>query len=134
MSYIPKYIVKRLLPADCIKKVATGIEITAINVLSPGQIMEIPDNPKDILDAFEVKVDGQLISDAIKKSLIITINDQTLPLSDLKKLEGQDLALGAIIKVFVPITSFNKGEEHLLDASLIKARSPMHIEVKRTIQ
>jgi hypothetical protein len=49
MSYIPKYILKRMLPADCVKSIEDGIEITFLNVLSPITIEQIPNN---VLDYF----------------------------------------------------------------------------------
>jgi hypothetical protein len=133
MSTIPKYVLKRMFPADCVKKTSQGLEISLLNILSPGQIVGIPKDPKEIWEAIEIKVDSQPLAEQIKRNITLTLNEITIPIGEMHKFEGQDFPMGAILKVFAPLTILNSGEEHEVEF-IVHTKNPIHIQMKRTIQ
>ncbi|MHA1338508.1 MAG: hypothetical protein ACTSRZ_01235 [Promethearchaeota archaeon] len=131
MSYIPKYILKRMLPKDCVKSVAGGgIEITMINVISPIAIEEVPDN---VLDYVEIKIDGKEISKDKLAKTTISFEDEIYTLENAKDALGKTIPVGGTLKINVPDLGLNAGEEHEFEVT-IKTDNPINIKVSRTIQ
>jgi hypothetical protein len=128
MSYIPKYILKRMIPKDAVKAVPGGVEITAVNVISPISIDEIPDN---LLDYLEVEVDGTALSMDKKKELKVILDDKEYNPANAKELMGHTIAVGSTIKIFAPIV-LEKGTTHKVNV-LIKTNNPINVEVEREI-
>jgi hypothetical protein len=129
MSYIPKYILKRMLPADCCKAVAGGVEITMVNVISPISIDEVPDN---VLDYVDVKVDGKALDTATKSKVAIEFEGQKYTLGNAKAVAGKTIPVGGTLKVFAPVSGLKKGETHKVEV-IIKLDNPIQIEVERTL-
>nr|MDO8115251.1 hypothetical protein [Candidatus Sigynarchaeota archaeon] len=119
MSYIPKYILKRMFSADCLKKVKGGIELTMVNVISPIAAKDLPENLSEFLS---VKVDGKPIPADIINRLAVTVNGKRYDAKNLKELNGQTLPVGASMVFFVPFDAVKPGEEHeiALDAKSTK--------------
>ena len=115
MSYIPKYILKRMFPADCIKKVEGGIEITMVNVISPITAKDLPD---DVSDFIVAKIDGNQIPADIIRGLVVTTNGNKYDASNLKELNGQTLPIGGSLTFFVPYEDVQSGEEHEIDLDI----------------
>ena len=130
MSYIPKYILKRMFPNDAFKAVEGGIEMTAVNVISPISIDEMPD---DVLNYVELLIDGQALSKDIMAKTKITVENKTYTIENAKEFVGQTIPVGGTIKVFCPVTNIKAGEEHEMKLT-IKLDNPFQIEVKRTVQ
>jgi hypothetical protein len=128
MSYIPKYILKRMIPKDAVKAVDGGIEISAINVISPIGIDEIPDN---ITDYLEVEVDGVKVSDAQKKAIKVILNEKAYTIDNAKNLVGMTIAVGESIKIFAPVV-LEKGSTHKVNV-IIKTNNPINVEVEREV-
>jgi hypothetical protein len=116
MSYMPKYILKRIFPSDCIKLKDNGVEFTFNNVLAPMQIEKIPEG-EAYLARYSIKVDGVNIPMEIMKKAKVTVNGKTYASTNIKALEGQVIPAGGKIVIFAPVTEFagkklKKGEEH----------------------
>ena len=130
MSYIPKYILKRMFPKDCIKTVEGGAEINMINVISPLSIDDgIPENAENHIGFI---LDGKVIGPELKKKITFTIGDKTFSVANAKEFEGVVIPVGGAIKIFLP-TDVKTGEEHEFDIT-IQTDTPFHIKVKRIIQ
>ncbi|HME53854.1 MAG TPA: hypothetical protein VKM55_16625 [Candidatus Lokiarchaeia archaeon] len=111
VSFIPKYIMKRMFPSDCVKKVEGGIELTMVNVISPITAKDLPENVSDFIS---VKVDGNEIPSEVIQSLVVTANENKYDTSNLKDLNGQTLPIGGSLTFFVPYEGVEAGEEHEL--------------------
>lgn len=116
MSYIPKYIHKRLIPEESFKLDGDFIKIEVINVIMPIPFGEIPE---DFINILEVRFDGETIIDATKpenyeKALIIW-NNKNYPLSKIREVGDGLLPLGdKFILAFPNIKNWKKGETHEL--------------------
>ncbi|MHA1871100.1 MAG: hypothetical protein ACTSXF_09130 [Promethearchaeota archaeon] len=130
MSYVPKYILKRMLPKDCVKKTDDGVVITFLNVISPITIEEIPDNP---LDYIEFKIDGKELGKDLIGKVEISYEDKKVTINNIKDFIGETLPVGGKLNIFLPFKDLNSGEEHEFDI-LIKTDNPFHVTVKRTVQ
>lgn len=130
MSYVPKYILKRMLPKNCVKKVDNGINIEFLNVISPITIEEIPDNA---LDYLEVNIDGNAVDAAVKEKIEIGFEEEKATIENLKDFIGRTIPVGGKLNIFIPVTDLNSGEEHEFDIT-IKSDNPFNIKVKRTVQ
>ena len=127
MSYIPKYILKRMLPKDCVKAIEGGIEISLLNVISPITIEEIPDNAVEYLD---VIIDGNAVGTDVKEKLEIDVEGETVTLANLKNFVGRTLPVGGKMIVKIPLSGLNSGEEHEFNIT-IKTDNPFNIKAKR---
>src|SRR6056297_730373 len=106
MSYVPKYILKRLVPKDGVKKVDDGIEINVVNVVSPIPASDLPGDP---LDQIGVLVNDEELSREEKEKITIEVEDDKHPLAEIK--EFGNIAVGTKIKFFFPTTDYDAGEE-----------------------
>ena len=128
MSYIPKYILKRMFPEDSFKKVENGIEVTMINVISPLSVDEVPD---DVVNYIEAIVDGTPITAEDKEKVTISTGDNTYAITNAKEFAGVVIPVGATIKVFIPC-DLEEGSEHEIGIT-IKTEHPFELSVKRTV-
>jgi len=129
MSYIPKYILKRMLPEDCVKATADGFTITMTNVISPLTVEEIPPNAIDYL---EFKLNDVEVSADVKKGIKITAGDKTVGINNLQDALGATIPVGGILAISVP-QKVEKGQKYKFTVT-IKANNPINIEVERTVQ
>ncbi len=132
MSYIPKYIIKRLVPPDALKKVEGGVEIHIINVISPLSVDEIPQDI-DPLEYLEVKLDGKELPREKLEQLVLTWGDQKFTFSTLNEMVGQTIAVGQKLSLFFPSDDIKKGEEHEIEVT-VKLDNPINVKVTRTVQ
>jgi hypothetical protein len=131
MSFIPKYILKRMIPEKCVKGIEKGgIEISMVNVLSPLTVDEVPDN---VLDYIEAKIDGKLVPKDIIAKIKIEFEGQVITLGNAKSVLGKTLPVGGTLKVTVPELGLKKGEEHEINV-IIKTNNPIDIKASRVIQ
>ena len=129
MSYIPKYIVKRMLPKNCISATETGLKIAMVNVISPISIDEIPD---DFLSYIDVKVNGESVGQDVLKGLKITSEDLTITVDNVQDALGKTIPVGGHLNVEVPY-KVESGKEYEFEIE-IKSDNPINIKVKRTVQ
>lgn len=131
MSFIPKYILKRMLPENCVRGVENGgIEISMVNVISPLTIDEVPDN---VLDYVEAKIDGKLVPKDIIAKIKLEFEGQVFTLSNAKTALGKTLPVGGSLKITVPDLGLKVGEEHEINV-IIKTNNPIDIKASRVIQ
>jgi hypothetical protein len=125
----PKYIVKRMIPNEAIRVTPNGMEISIINVFSPGKIDEIPEN--DIEKQFEIRIDGIALTEQEKSQIYIEIEGKKGLLSKLKQLEGLTFSIGSIIKITIPKIVV-KSTQH--DFSFqFNTNRPIEIQFQRTV-
>lgn len=136
MSYVPKYIIKRLIPMDGVKlDAATNtLSIKLVNVLSP---LPLADIPGDFLDLLDVKIDGKEIVNRshpeLYPELKLKWKDQVVPMKDIKSLAGGTLPVGDELMIMLPNKmGFKVGEKHTVLFTL-KLDSPIQVEFERTI-
>ena len=130
-QYIPKYIIKRMFPKDCAKKVEGGVEITMMNIISPIKVTE-EGLPEDIESYINAKIDGKPISDEVKKGIALTILDKKYDLNNFQELAGVTIPVGSPIKIFAPYTEVEVGEEHEVDIDITE--TDFKFTVSRVIQ
>ena len=108
MSYIPKYIIKRIIPADALKNVdmdgkgkADGFALKYVNVLAPMQIeknFDVEDLKKQLFDA-ELKVDGTSLD--VKKGAIFVLGKK-ITITNIADLGGLSLPVGGHMFIYFP--------------------------------
>jgi hypothetical protein len=129
MSFIPKYILKRMFPDGCAKVVSGGVEITMVNVLSPLGIDDgIPESAENHID---VSIDGKPLNAELKKQITLTVEGKTFSVSKAKEFQGVIIPVGGTIKVFLPV-EVEPGKEHDFDIT-IKTDNPFHIKVAKIV-
>jgi len=99
-NYIPKYIIKRLVPKDSIKKEGDTLKIKFVNVLSPITVSD--EFPDDLSGMVKVKVDGKEIPEDKIFNTELEIEGKTYKVIELKELKGETIPVGAEIMINVP--------------------------------
>ncbi|MFX0100215.1 MAG: hypothetical protein ACFFCS_11590 [Candidatus Hodarchaeota archaeon] len=134
MSYIPKYILRRMFPKDCIKKVEGGIEVVFINIIAP---MKIEDLPDDFFDHYDVIIDGKSVPKELKEKAKITLNDKEYTKDNVKELEGQTVPVGGQIKVYAPVDIAEIGidpdVEHDIELKITITENVVSYKIKRML-
>lgn len=134
MSYIPKYILKRMIPQDAVKIENDEIVVEMTNVISPISIDEVPEN---VLEYIELKVDGNVIVDGSKpemgKTLKITWEDKVFTIDNFKSAVGMTLPVGGKLKIAFKNPGLASGSTHKFEVT-IKTNNPINIEFERTVQ
>lgn len=126
MSYVPKYILKRLIPQDGVKAVPGGVEVNAVNVVSPIPIGQLPGNPADMID---VKINGKDLTKEEKNKVTITVDGVKYEFP--KFAEAGDIPVGAKMIFFFPTTELKAGQEVTVNLSVPIVS--VQIEFTRTI-
>ncbi|MBN2153176.1 MAG: hypothetical protein JW839_17110 [Candidatus Lokiarchaeota archaeon] len=108
MSYVPKYIIKRMVPADALKNVdmdgkgsVDGFALKYVNVLAPLQIekdFDVEDLKKQLFDA-EVRVDGSALD--VKRGAIFAVGKK-ITLDNIADLGGISLPVGGHLFIYFP--------------------------------
>jgi hypothetical protein len=130
MSYIPKYILKRMFPKDCVKAADNGVTVSMVNVISPLSIDDgIPDDAENHVD---VNIDGKALDAETKKKLSFTIDGTTYTIAKAIDFQGVVIPVGGKIEVFLPGSDLKAGEEHEFEI-IIKTDNPFQLKFKRTI-
>ncbi len=134
MSYIPKYILKRMIPKDAVSIDGDDIVVAMTNVISPISIDEIPE---DVLNYLEVKVDGDIVISGDQpeagKSLRIKWEDKTFTLDNIDEAIGETLPVGGKMTIMFKNPGLKSGDTHEFEVT-IKADNPINIKFKRAIQ
>ncbi len=130
--FIPQNVLQRIVPKENIRAVPGGIEIIAVNIITPIQVEDLP--WENIVDYYDIFVDGVPIPRNIKNSARITILDYEYRVDNIRNLEGKVIPVGGKIKVFAPLTKYKKGETHDISLNIKLTNNPIQIKFKRTIQ
>jgi hypothetical protein len=134
MSYIPKYILKRMIPADAVKAIDGGLQFNMVNVISPLSVEGIPES--GIEQYVEFWIDGNKISDEQKLNTTLTIGEesarQTYTLKEARKFDSVVVPVGGKMTIFFPGVNVKPGEEHEFEL-LVKTEHPFNLKVSRTV-
>ena len=132
--YVPKYVLKRLVPVDAVKLIDGILSVEIINVFTP-----IPFNliPGDIAEILEITWNGKLMFDASHKELYdkvtITWNNMKFSLNRIKEVAEGTLAVGDKMIISMPnVFDVKKGETHKIGLK-IKIDPPITIDIERTL-
>ncbi|MBN2153942.1 MAG: hypothetical protein JW839_20970 [Candidatus Lokiarchaeota archaeon] len=113
MSYVPKYILKRMIPEDALKKVGDGVELKMINLITT---IPISQAPGDIVDLLEVKVNGKELSRDEKLKIGIKWGDKQYTLDNIR--DAGDVPVNAELVFSLPSAGVNVGEEAKVEISV----------------
>ena len=131
MSFVPQYLIKRLLPMDCLHAVDNGVEIHAVNVMMPINIEEIPPN---MLDYFDVELDGEKQTREFIEQMNLTVEGKVFNFENAPtELLGMTIPMGAEMVMFLPVP-WQAGEEHEICFDVKPDEGAIQIRVKRVIQ
>ena len=129
MSYVPKYIIKRMIRKNALKKVEGGLEFTFTNIISPIEISIVPDN---FLDYIKPTMDRKPISKDIINNSEVTVGDETFYIKDAQKYIGRIIPVGAELLIKVPGLEVEQGKE--CEFEFVVEETSLNFKVKRTIQ
>ena len=134
MSYIPKYIIKRLIPENGVVAEGDVIKVNAVNVISPIAIDEVPD---DFMNFIELKVDDKVVLDGTHRDgadkLSLGYGGKSYNTKNLKEAQGQTIPVGGQILIVFPNTpKLEKGSMHKFTVT-IKTNNPINIEFERKV-
>jgi hypothetical protein len=134
MSYIPKYILKRMIPKDAVKLIGDNLEITMVNVISPISIDEVPD---DLLNYLELKVDNEVVmgagNEGVGSGLQIKAEGKVFTLKNVKEAVGLTLPVGGTLTVVMPnVKKLEKGSTHSFEVT-IKTNNPVNVQFEREV-
>lgn len=121
-----------MIPENAMKAVEGGVEVTIINVISPINIDDIPENI-DPLEYLEVKIDGEIQPRDQLQRLVVTLGGRKYTWSNVLDARGETVPVGGELKIFFPTDKVKAGEEHEVDVT-IKTDNPINIKVTRTVQ
>ena len=134
MSYVPKYVLKRLIPEKAVKLVGGDIQVEMVNVLTPIPFSMIPG---EFVDLVEIKVDDKVVVDSSKPEVAekakIIWNGKDYALKNIKEVADGTLPVGDKMTIVIPnIFGFKVGETHTMELT-VKIDSPINIKFERTI-
>ena len=106
ISYVPKYIIKRIIPKDAVVNLdmngdgkADAVGVKYVNVISP---LEIPANisKQELLSQFvSVNIDSEIYTDFTK--LRLWFDNEVFSFGDIDKLLGKTLPVGGFVIIIV---------------------------------
>ncbi|MHA1697316.1 MAG: hypothetical protein ACTSWN_00585 [Promethearchaeota archaeon] len=127
MSYVPKYVLKRMIKQDALKKVEGGVEFTMINLVATIPVDQIPGSPLDIL---EIKINGEQLSREEMEKIVVEFNEQKVKLPNI--MDVGVIPVNSVIKFFLPVEKYNAGDEIKVEIDVPIVN--VHVEFTRTIQ
>jgi hypothetical protein len=113
MSYVPKYILKRMIPEDALKKVGNNVELKMINLITT---IPISQAPGDVVDLLEVKVNGTALSRDDKQKIGIKWGDKQFTLANIR--DAGDIPVNAELVFSVPYAGVKVGDEAKVEISV----------------
>ncbi len=113
MSYVPKYILKRMIPEDALKKVGNNVELKMINLITT---IPISQAPGDIVDLLEVKVNGTDLTRDEKLKMGIKWGDKNFTLANIR--DAGDIPVNAELVFSVPYANAVVGQEAKIEISV----------------
>lgn len=138
--YIPKYILKRMVPRDAVKAVEGGVEITFVNVISPLVLEELPDDVQEkIHEYLEVTIDGDpLPVEQLNEATVEVVSGdddeaKKFAVANIQEADGFTLPVGGRLLIYLPVPDVAAGETHEIGIT-IQTINPFHLKVSREIQ
>lgn len=125
MSYIPKYILKRMIPKDAVKNTDYGWSASITNVISPLSVDEVPDN---IVDLFSISVDGEELD---VNNMALAHEDKEVTMENPSDALGVTVPVGGIIEIRYKGDKLSPGK-HSFKLE-IQAGGDMAIEFEREV-
>jgi hypothetical protein len=108
MSYVPKYVLKRMVPKDAVKLVGGNIEISMINLIMDIPVSEIPNYVGNLLEKMEYTFDN------LVEAGVIPTNSK--------------------MKFVVPnVKGLKVGETHVFGINLKIPELPINTEIEREV-
>jgi hypothetical protein len=126
MSYVPKYVLKRMIQQDGLKKVEGGVQLTMVNVLMPIPLDQVPG---EILEFLVIKIDGRELTKDEMSKMKIDLDGKLYTFNTLK--EVLTIPVGAQVKFFLPTTEAKVGQEVKIE--ILVAAANVNIEFTRTV-
>jgi hypothetical protein len=150
MSYIPKYILKRMIPEDAFfntSKVKGGkpthMGFYIVNVISPLSIpAEIPSDPKelaklagvdDISKLINLSLDGKELAFDINK-LVLKYEDKLVTIKTLKDAAGVTIPVGGKLFIMYEMAGGLAAGEHEIIVKVGLGGNVQEISAKRTLK
>ena len=127
MSYVPKYVLKRMVPQDAAKAVEGGIQLTILNLITTIPADQIPGDPLDII---EIKLNGEQLTKEEMEKITVTLDDKTIKFGNLQ--DAGSVPVNTKMIFFLPTDKLKAGDavKAEIDIQMVN----VHIEVERTIQ
>ncbi|MHA1372107.1 MAG: hypothetical protein ACTSWN_17320 [Promethearchaeota archaeon] len=139
MSYIPKYILKRIIPKDALKNVdingdgnIDGVMLTYVNVLAPMKIEEDFDED-DLKKQFE---DADILIDGKKQdinSMALYMRGRRITTQNIADLRGIEVPVGGKIFIYCPMPGGLDAGSHVLKIKTVYRDQVNEIELKREL-
>lgn len=135
MSYIPKYIIKRLITENGVQLEGDMLKFTLVNVISPITIDEIPE---DFLNFIEIKIDDKVVLNGTDQKangdkMHLKFVDKEFTVQTFKQALGLIIPVGGTGVVKFPnVLNLEKGSTHKF-AVTIKLNNPVNIEFERKV-
>jgi hypothetical protein len=150
MSYIPKYILKRMIPEDSFFNATKGkaakpthMGLYIVNVISPLSIpAEIPSDPKelaklagvdDISKLINLSIDGKDLAFDINK-LVLKYEDKLVTIKNLKDAAGVTLPVGGKLSIMYEMPGGLAAGEHEIIIKAGIGGNVQEISAKRTLK
>ncbi len=126
MSYVPKYVLKRMVAQDGLKKVEGGVQLLLVNVIMPIPLDQVPG---EVLDFLTLKVNGKELSKDEMSKVQINWEDKEYTFMNIK--DALTIPVGAQVKFFLPTTEVTVGQNVKIEI-LIPAVN-VNIEFERVV-
>ncbi|MHA1682108.1 MAG: hypothetical protein ACTSUE_14310 [Promethearchaeota archaeon] len=126
MSYIPKYILKRMIAKDAVKNTDDGWKVDIKNVISPLSVDEIPEN---VIDMFTITVDDVEVD---KTKVSLGFEDKKISIENPQEALGVTVPVGGIIVLECKGEKLSPGS-HKFKLE-IAAGGDMSIEFEREVE
>ncbi len=126
MSYVPKYVLKRMVAQDGLKKVEGGVQLTLVNVIMPLPLDQVPG---EVLDFLTLKVNGRELTKDEMAKVQIDWEGKNFTFMNIK--DALTIPVGAQIKFFLPTTEVDVGQNVKIEI-LVPAVN-VNIEFERVV-
>ncbi|MFX0100442.1 MAG: hypothetical protein ACFFCS_12790 [Candidatus Hodarchaeota archaeon] len=136
MSYVPKYVLKRMVANDAVKLVGDNIEITIINLIMDIPTSEIPNYVGNLLEKMDMTVDGEVVCgidfpDVAAKARL-WVDDKEYTFDNL--VDSGVIPTNAKMKFVVPnVKGLKVGETHKFGINLKIPEMPINTEIEREV-
>lgn len=130
MSYVPKYILKRMVAPDAIKKTEDGGSLTIVNMIMPLSADLAPTGKP--LDFINVKINGQELTRAEMEAIEIHLDENTYTFDTLH--EADTIAVGQTVTFQLHSDKFaglNVGDECTIE--ILVPEAGVNLKVARAV-
>ena len=127
MSYVPKYVLKRMIAQDGLKAVEGGVDIAMHNIIATIPADQIPGDP---LDLIKIKLNGSELSKEEKSQILVKFEDKSFKLGQIR--DAGTIPVNTMITFHFPTTTVKAGEEVTVDIDIPEVNVSMSFT--RTVQ